>query len=219
MNVKCKGSVSATRKGAGPVFFTGPFFTMKKAFKAADAAVKSIFTGFILKGVAYRTFMPVITSVLIVIVLMNCVFINAYVPTGSMESTIHVGNRVFGVRFLHNYKRGDIIVFKDPDGSGCYLIKRIIGMPNDRITIETGIDGTSQVKVNGSPLYEPYLKEPMFPETFEIEVPENGYFVLGDNRNDSYDARYWNNKIIPEKKITGIALVKYWPPQEIKLLR
>lgn len=192
---------------------------MKKVFKAADAATKSIFTVFSAKGETYRTFTSAIASVLIVIVLMNFVFINAYVPTGSMEPTIHAGNRVFGVRFLHNYKRGDIIVFKDPDGSGQYLIKRIIGMPGDQITVETGTNGTSQVKVNGSSLHEPYLKEPMLPEEFGIEVPEDGYFVLGDNRNDSYDARYWDNKIIPEKKITGIALVKYWPLTEIGLLR
>lgn len=192
---------------------------MKKVFKTTDAEVKSPFMAWFKKGETYKMFKSVITSVLIVIILMNFVFINAYVPTGSMEPTIHAGNRVFGVRFLHNYKRGDIIVFKDPDGSGCYLIKRIIGMPGDQITVETGIHGSSQVKVNGSPLYEPYLKEAMLPEEFEIEVPEGGYFVLGDNRNDSYDARYWNNKIIPEKKITGIALVKYWPLPEIKLLR
>lgn len=163
--------------------------------------------------------MSVLMSVLTVFVLMNCDFINAYVPTGSMEPTIQIGNRVFGARFLHNYKRGDIIVFKDPDGSGHYLIKRIIGMPGDRITVESEIDGTSHIKVNGAVLREPYLKESMLPEEFEIEVPENGYFVLGDNRNDSYDARYWTNKIIPEEKITGIALVKYWPLPEIKLLR
>lgn len=192
---------------------------VKKTFKAASAAANTVPSGLSAKWEVFRTIRPVILSVLIVIVLMNCVFINAYVPTGSMEPAIQAGDRVFGVRFIHNYKRGDIIVFKDPDGSGHYLIKRIIGMPGDQVTVEPGIDGVSQVKVNGAVLQEPYLQEPMFPEEFEIDVPEGGYFVLGDNRNDSYDARYWTNKIIPKKKITGIALVKYWPLPDIKLLR
>lgn len=191
---------------------------MKILFKAA-VTVKSVLTALSVKGESYKTIISVLMSVLIVFVLMNCVFINVYVPTGSMEPTIQAGNRLFGVRFIHNYKRGDIIVFKDPDGSGHYLIKRIIGMPGDRITVESGIDSTSQVKVNGAVLRESYLKESMLPEEFEIEVPENGYFVLGDNRNDSYDARYWTNKTIPEEKITGIALVRYWPLPEIKILK
>lgn len=192
---------------------------MKKLFKAITSVAKSVLIALSAKGEEHKTIMSVILSILIVIVLMNCVFINAYIPTGSMEPTIQSGDRVFGVRFIHNYKRGDIIVFKDPDGSGHYLIKRIIGMPGDQITVEPGIDGASQLKVNGSVLNESYLKESMLPEEFEIKVPGNGYFVLGDNRNDSYDARYWTNKIIPEKKITGIALVKYWPLPKIKLLR
>lgn len=188
---------------------------MNKLFKA----VTSVLTDLSVRGEAYKTIMSVILSAFIVIVLMNCVFINAYIPTGSMEPTIQSGDCVFGVRFIHNYKRGDIIVFKDPDGSGHYLIKRIIGIPGDQVTVEPGMNGTSQVKVNDSVLHESYLKESMFSEEFEIKVPENGYFVLGDNRNDSYDARYWTNKIIPEEKITGIALVKYWPLPRIKLLR
>lgn len=166
-----------------------------------------------------QTVKSVFVSALVVLILMNVVFINAYVPTGSMEPTIPISSRVFGVRFIHNYKRGDIIVFKDPDGSGNYLIKRIIGMPGDHVTVATQTDGTSQVYINGSALYESYLKEAMVPEAFEINIPDKGYFVLGDNRNDSYDARYWNNKIIPEDRITGIALVNYWPLSEIKLLR
>lgn len=191
---------------------------MKQLFNMLEAVVNAVYADSSAKEI-YKTFRSVIMSVLIVVILMNYIFINAYVPTGSMEPTIQTSDRVFGVRLIHNYKRGDIIVFKDPDGSGHYLIKRIIGMPGDRITVETGIDGASYVKVNGSILQEPYLKESMLPEEFEIEVPEKGYFVLGDNRNDSYDARYWNNKIIPEEKITGIALIKYWPLPEIKLLR
>lgn len=168
----------------------------------------------ILKGIK-----SIVLPFLVIFLLLNFVFINAYVPTGSMESTIAVGSRVFGVRFLHNYKRGDIIVFKDPDGSGNHLIKRIIGMPGDKVEMIESPDGSTKVAVNGAILEEPYLKDPMNPEKFEIQIPDDGYFVMGDNRNDSYDARYWTHKIIHEDEITGIAVFIYWPFQEIRLLR
>ena len=117
---------------------------------------------------------------------MNFVFINAYIPSGSMENTIMTGDRVFGVRFLREFDRGDIVIFKDPDGGDFYLIKRVIGLPGETVTIENGV-----VSVNGMQLTEAYLKEPMIPEEdFSITLPEEGYFVMGDNRNDSYDARY-----------------------------
>lgn len=139
--------------------------------------------------------------------LMNYVLINAYIPSGSMENTIMTGDRVIGLRFIRHYNRGDIVIFPDPDGGGYYLIKRIIGLPGDNVTIKNGT-----VSVNGTPLEEPYLKESMRKdETFSITVPEEGYFMMGDNRNDSFDARYWENKIVYEENITGKAILRYWP--------
>ena len=139
--------------------------------------------------------------------LMNYVLIIAYIPSGSMESTIMTGDRVIGLRFIRHYDRGDIVIFPDPDGGGYYLIKRIIGLPGDTVTIQGGT-----VSINGTPLEEPYLKEAMRnDETFSITVPEGGYFMMGDNRNDSFDARYWENKIVYEENITGKAVLRYWP--------
>ena len=118
--------------------------------------------------------------------LMNYVLINAYIPSGSMENTIMTGDRVIGLRFIRHYNRGDIVIFPDPDGGGYYLIKRIIGLPGDTVTIQGGT-----VSINGTPLEEPYLKETMRKdERFSITVPDSGYFMMGDNRNDSFDARY-----------------------------
>ena len=88
--------------------------------------------------------------------LMNYVLINAYIPSGSMENTIMTGDRVIGLRFIRHYNRGDIVIFPDPDGGGYYLIKRIIGLPGDTVTIQGGT-----VSINGTPLEEPYLKETM----------------------------------------------------------
>ena len=93
-----------------------------------------------------------ILTILVMIFLMNFVFINAYIPSGSMENTIMTGDRVFGVRFLKNYDRGDIVIFKDPDGRDYYLIKRIIGLPGETVEIRDG-----KVYVNGTKLDEPCL--------------------------------------------------------------
>ena len=139
--------------------------------------------------------------------LMNYVLINAYIPSGSMENTIMTGDRVIGLRFIRHYNRGDIVIFPDPDGGGYYLIKRIIGLPGDTVTIQGGT-----VSINGTPLEEPYLKETMRKdESFSITVPDSGYFMMGDNRNDSSDARYWENKIVYEENITGKAVLRYLP--------
>ena len=155
-----------------------------------------------------------ILTILVMIFLMNFVFINAYIPSGSMENTIMTGDRVFGVRFLKNYDRGDIVIFKDPDGRDYYLIKRIIGLPGETVEIRDG-----KVDVNGTKLDEPYLKEEMTKEEeFSITLPEDGYFVMGDNRNDSYDARYWEHKIVFEDDIAGKALFRYWPINQMKKL-
>ena len=78
----------------------------------------------------------VVITFLLMLLLTNCIIANAVVPTGSMENTIEPGNRIIGMRFLKNYERGDIVIFPDPDGSGHYLIKRIIGMPGDRLSFE-----------------------------------------------------------------------------------
>lgn len=162
----------------------------------------------------------ILLPIFIVSFLMNYIFINAYVPTGSMEDTIMAGNRVFGIRLFQNYERGDIIVFPDPDGSGNYLIKRIIGLPGDVIEIRKQQGGQMDVVVNGGKLEEFYIKESMVSENeLRIELPEDGYFVMGDNRNHSYDARYWDNKIVFKENITGIALFKFWPVTQAKLLR
>ena len=139
--------------------------------------------------------------------LMNDILINAYIPSGSMENTIMTGDRIIGLRLIRQYHRGDIVIFPDPDGGGYYLIKRIIGLPGDNVTIKNGT-----VSVNGTPLEEPYLKEPMRKdETFSITVPEEGYFMMGDNRNSSNDSRFWTNHFVHKDKIIAKALFCYYP--------
>ncbi len=129
-------------------------------------------------------------------------------PTPSMENTFLVGERVLTYRLAYVFsepKRGDIVVFPNPDDESEDYIKRIIGLPGEVIE---GIDGV--VYINGEPLKETYLKEKMDKEDFgAYEIPSGCYFMMGDNRNDSLDARYWEHKFVEGDKIKSKAIFKY----------
>ena len=109
---------------------------------------------------------------------------------------------------LGSPKRFDVVVFEREDKKP--NVKRVIGLPGDTIDIEDG-----KIYINGSaePLQEDYLKEEWTVATgpYTFEVPEGSYFMMGDNRNDSWDARYWSNTYVTKDKILGKALFTYWP--------
>lgn len=151
----------------------------------------------------------------VMLLLNGFVIANAVIPTSSMAPAIEPDDRVIGLRFLHDYQRGDIVVFDDPDVEGRYLIKRIVGMPGDKVAFLPEEGGTCSVSINGVKLEEPYLAEPMNlkPEfaSLTIEIPADSYFCLGDNRNNSHDARYWEHKLITEDDIIAKAVFRYWP--------
>ena len=142
--------------------------------------------------------------------------VNAKVPTGSMKNTINEGDRVIANRLsylLSDPERFDIVVFKFPDNEKEYFIKRIIGLPGETVEIKDGkvyIDGSDE------PLDDSFIAEPMIPEADAVyEVPENCYFMLGDNRNNSADSRRWVNKYVKREKILGKAVLKYFPSIEL----
>lgn len=140
-----------------------------------------------------------------------CLIINADVPTGSMENTIMPGDRLIGNRLAYlkeGPQRGDIVVFHYPDNEKELFVKRVIGLPGESVHIED-----AKVYIDGVELEEPYLKEEwtIATGTYDFEVPEDCYLMLGDNRNNSKDARYWENKYVNIDKILGKALFIYWP--------
>lgn len=152
-------------------------------------------------------------AIVLALILKNFVIINATVPTGSMENTIMPGDDLFGYRLAYQFsepKRGDIVIFKYPDDEEEKYVKRIIGLPGETVTIVN-----AKVYINGSetPLDEAYLKEEWVVATgpFEYEIPADSYFVMGDNRNDSWDARYWENTFVHKDKIIGKAEFIYFP--------
>jgi signal peptidase I len=155
------------------------------------------------------------------LLLKNFVIINANVPTGSMENTILPGDDLLGFRLsylLSEPERGDIVIFKFPDDESQKFIKRIIGLPGEKVVIE---DGKIYINDSEVPLEETYLKEEWVVGTgpYEFNVPEGCYFVMGDNRNDSNDARFWDNTYVTAEEIIGKAEFIYYPFSHIKSLR
>lgn len=171
-----------------------------------------------------------------------------YIPSGSMEQTLEIDDRIFVNLLVPNpiaLHRGDVVVFKDtqgwlqaapakpsgpgtwvkealtfvglvPDDSEQHLVKRVIGLPGDRIIC---CDAGGKITVNGQPLTEPYLypgAEPSDPNRpFDVTVPEGKIWVMGDHRNESADSREHQN--LPSKgfisigDVEGQAAVIAWP--------
>ncbi|MEA4973706.1 Signal peptidase I S [bioreactor metagenome] len=139
------------------------------------------------------------------------VIVNATVPTGSMKNTIMEGDRVVAFRFSYLFnspKRGDVVIFDYPDApedETVLYVKRVIGEPGDTVEITGG-----KVYINGEPLDEDYLREDMVGDFGPYVVPDDSYFMMGDNRNDSLDSRYWDNKFVEKDKILGKVIFKYY---------
>ena len=136
-----------------------------------------------------------------------------YIPSESMVPTLRIGDRVLVNKFIYRFaqpERGDIIVFESVEGGGEDLIKRVVGVPGDKISVRGG-----RLLVNGERQREPYVykKYPDRSSSAPATVPEDHVFVMGDNRANSRDSRYFGT--VPERKIEGEASLRFWPPDRI----
>ena len=135
--------------------------------------------------------------------------VNAEVPTGSMENTIMPGDRILALRTSYWFdepQEGDVTVFRypdDPTGKTLY-VKRIIGAEGDVIEVANG-----EVYVNGEALKEDYIAEMTMGDFGPYIVPEDSYFMMGDNRNHSLDSRYWGP--VRQFNLVGPAAFTLWP--------
>jgi signal peptidase I len=108
---------------------------------------------------------------------------------------------------IHGPQRGDIIAFHHDGPTPEIYIKRIIGLPGDRVRIDRGT-----VYVNGTAIAEPYVRYPDHRSFAEVTVPASSLYVLGDNRADSDDSRFWG--FVPENAVLGKAIAGIWPLQD-----
>ena len=158
-----------------------------------------------------REFLVMLVLAIIIFFLIQATFPNYHVEYNSMEPNIHSGQRLVVNKVVYRFYepgRGDIIVFSNPyNPEGKDFIKRIIGLPGETIEIKTGI-----VYINDSQLDEPYIEDLSSHSFQRQKIPNNEYFILGDNRNNSDDSRAgWT---VPRQDIIGKAWLSIWPPSK-----
>jgi signal peptidase I len=132
-----------------------------------------------------------------------------YIPSESMVPTLRVGDRVLVNKFIYRFtepQRGDIVVFKSVEGDSEDLIKRVVGVPGDKISVRRG-----KLFVNGEPQKEPYVNKKFPDRSFFAPktVPKDHIFVMGDNRANSRDSRFFGP--VPDENIEGEAFLRFWP--------
>jgi signal peptidase I len=156
------------------------------------------------------------------------------IPSGSMRPTLLEGDLILVNKFIYgakvpftdkrlpvlrDLKRGDVIVFIYPEDKSKDFIKRLVGLPGDVVEIRGG-----SIYINDQPAPESifnqiyyYNRGNLAGPGEKITVPLDSYFVLGDNSATSKDSRYWG--FVPKDNLLGQAMVVYWPPQRIKIIK
>lgn len=138
------------------------------------------------------------------------------IPSESMVPTLMVGDRVLANKFIYDFtdpEKGDVAVFESVEVEGQDLIKRVVGTPGDTVEVREG-----KLYVNGEPQNEPYIKKGggISPPQQEFTVPKDSVFVMGDNRSNSRDSRFFGP--VPEENLEGKAFVTFWPPSRLGTL-
>ena len=159
----------------------------------------------------------VVIALICGIIINYTIIASAHVISGSMENTVMTDSRVMGLRLTYLFKepdRFDIILFHPPEGevSSYPYVKRIIGLPNETIEI---IDGKVFIDNSTIPLAEDFIKGDTRGDFGPFDVPDNSYFVMGDNRNGSLDSRHWENRFIPKNSIIAKLYFEYYPSPQI----
>jgi len=182
--------------------------------------LKSIF-----KAIFNRENVEVVVTAVILALIIRTFVVQAFkIPTGSMRPTLIEGDRILVNKFIYRFKtpkRGDIVVFKYPEDTKKDFIKRLIALGGETVRI---IDG--KIWVDGVLVQEPkkiaqtyYYNKPGTPygeEDVTIRVPDDNFFVLGDNSASSRDSRYWG--FVPKKYLVGKAFLLYWPLTRVRIL-
>ncbi len=165
-------------------------------------------------GSVLRELVETLVLTLVIFLMIRFAVQNFRIEGYSMEPNFHDGQYIFVNKLLYMLQppdRGDVIVLIPPVSSSRDFIKRIIGLPGEKVQIING-----EVYINGQALHESY---PLHPGTYDygpVTVGQGEYFVLGDNRDSSSDSHVWG--MLASNKIVGKAWVSYWPPDMIGLV-
>ncbi|NLW25167.1 MAG: signal peptidase I [Clostridia bacterium] len=154
----------------------------------------------------------IVIAIVLAIIIRTFLFEPFWIPSRSMEPTLQISDRIIVTKFsywLSEPKRGDVVVFEYPLDTSKDYVKRVIGLPGEKIEIRD-----SKLYINDILVEEPYLPtELQFPDFGPVEVPENAYFMMGDNRNNSSDSRDWG--FVERELLIGKSQFIYWPLDRI----
>ncbi len=163
---------------------------------------------------AWENFQILFVALILALIVRSVIAEPRFIPSDSMVPTLHVGDRLVVEKVSYRFQApqfGDIIVFDPPPqlqtqgyAKDQAFIKRIIGLPGQTVTVQNGI-----VYVDQQPLKEPYIAQPPDYLMPPVQVPENTYFVMGDNRNNSNDSHVWG--FLPRQNIIGRAWLRFFP--------
>jgi len=164
-----------------------------------------------------RFVLDILETLVLAVVLyfgINAISARVRVDGFSMRPTLQDGEYILVSKLAYKLgqpQRGDIVVFIFPVNPAEDLIKRVIGLPGDTISVQGGV-----LSINGVSMDEPYINAPpAYEGTWQVSPDE--LFVLGDNRNDSRDSHQWG--LLPIKNVIGKAVVIYWPPKEWEVIK
>jgi signal peptidase I len=190
----------------------------------ADGGAKGSSTRWIVELVSV-----VVVAILVAVLLRTFVVATYSIPSGSMEPTLQIGDRIVVNKLsyhLHGVDRGNVVVFSTPPTEDCAgqpvsdLVKRVIGLPGEMISLADG-----RVYINGHVLPEPYLPPDVRNDTYPgpsdapyslhhaYRIPAGEVFMMGDNRSQSCDSRYWGT--VRESTIVGKVDMRIWPLSRI----
>ncbi|WP_366921858.1 signal peptidase I [Metallumcola ferriviriculae] len=164
-----------------------------------------------------ETVITLLVALALSLVLRTYVVEARVVPTGSMLPTIQINDRLLVNKFIYDFttpERGEIIVFAPPEvlSSENDYLKRVIGLPGEVVEVKSG-----EVFINGVALKESYQHDRPDYNFGPVRVPDNAIFVLGDNRNESYDSHAWGAWLTLDR-IKGKAFLRYWPLKHFAML-
>ena len=178
-------------------------------------------------GKQIETFETLLIALFVALFLRQFIVQSSLVFSGSMIPTLQIQDRILiekitpriNQKLNKHLNLNTIVIFKPPKilteagySDGSALIKRVVGLPGDKIEVTNGKLYRNEKEIN-----EPWIQEPIQYEMEAINVPENSLWVLGDNRNNSLDSHIWG--ALPEKNLIGTALARYWPLKKIGSIR
>lgn len=186
------------------------------------------------KSVAREWIESIVVAFILAMVIRTFVVQAFKIPTGSMRPTLLEGDLILVNKFIYGakipftdfrlpafapLKRGDVIVFIYPEDSKKDFVKRLVGLSGETVEIKN-----HTIYINNQPLTDSvfgqrdYLnKGSLADEGQKVLVPQDSFFVLGDNSGSSLDSRFWG--FVPHKNILGKAMIIYWPPQRIRIVK